>query len=305
MIQFDHITKEYDGIAAVKDLTTEIPSGEIFGLLGPNGAGKSTTILMLIGLIEPTGGRCLINGVKVAKNPIIVKQDIGYMPEDVGFYSTLTAEENLVYFAKLFHMESRDYTKRIPDLLSLVGLDGVTKTVGGYSKGMRQRLGIANALLNNPSVIILDEPTANLDPQGVADYRKIIQGVAEEGKTVVVSSHILPEVSKVCTSIGLLLKGRLLAQGKWEELKHQIGTEDDSKVTITLETREPMPTLTHPDLISVSYMDNRKKATLIAGSDIRDMIIDSFSASGTTVREISLKGTTLEDLFHSYYQMAG
>jgi ABC-2 type transport system ATP-binding protein len=305
MIQFDHLTKEYYGIAAVNDLTTEIESGEIFGLLGPNGAGKSTTILMLIGLIEPTAGHCFINGTEVAKNPIHVKQDIGYMPEDVGFYSTLTAEENLVYFAKLFHIERRDYRKRIPDLLSLVGLDGIHKPVGGYSKGMRQRLGIANALLNNPSVIILDEPTANLDPQGVADYRKILLGVADEGKTVVVSSHILPEVSKVCTSIGLLLKGRLLTQGKWEDLRHQLSTEDSSKVTISLETREPMPLLSHPDLISVSYTDNYRKATLIAGSDIRDTIIDSFSSSGTTVREISLKGTTLEDLFHSYYQMAG
>lgn len=120
MIQFDHLSKEYNGVLAVNDLTTEIPSGEIFGLLGPNGAGKSTTILMLIGLIEPAGGRCLIDGVEVAKNPITVKQHIGYMPEDVGFYPTLSAEENRTYFARLFRMEPREYKKRIPDLMSFV-----------------------------------------------------------------------------------------------------------------------------------------------------------------------------------------
>lgn len=305
MIQFDHLTKEYDGVTAVKDLTTEIPQGQIFGLLGPNGAGKSTTILMLIGLIEPTEGRCLINGVEVAKNPIRVKQDIGYMPEDVGFYSTLTAKENLTYFAKLFHMDYQEYHKRIPDLISLVGLDGVTKNVGEYSKGMRQRLGIANALLNDPSVVILDEPTANLDPQGVADYRKIVQGLAQEGKTVIVSSHILPEVSKVCTSIGLLMRGRLLAQGKWEDLNRMVGSRDCGNVTIIIETREPMPDLHQQEILSISYSDDRKRATFIARSDIRDDLIDSLSVSGTRIRELSLKSTSLEDLFLSYYQVAG
>ena len=305
MIQFDHLSKEYDGVLAVNDLTAEIQSGEIFGLLGPNGAGKSTTILMLIGLIEPSGGRCLIDGVEVAKNPIKVKQHIGYMPEDVGFYQTLSAEENLTYFAQLFRMEPRDYRKRIPELISLVGLDGVTKQVGGYSKGMRQRLGLANALLNDPSVIILDEPTANLDPQGVGDYRRIISGVAQEGKTVLVSSHILSEVSRVCTSIGLLSKGRLIAQGKWEDLSRQLHAGEDLQITITVETREPMPDLSHPELVSVSYSGDRKAATLVAHSDISDFIIDACTRAGVRLHGIRREGASLEDLFLSCYQTAG
>ncbi|MCK9591638.1 MAG: ABC transporter ATP-binding protein [Methanoregula sp.] len=305
MIQFDHLSKEYDGILAVNNLTTEIETGEIFGLLGPNGSGKSTTILMLIGLIEPSGGRCLIDGVEVAKNPIKVKQHIGYMPEDVGFYPILSAEENLTYFAKLFRMESREYTKRIPDLLSLVGLDGVTKQVGGYSKGMRQRLGLANALLNDPSVIILDEPTANLDPQGVADYRRIISGVTEEGKTVFVSSHILSEVSRVCTSIGLLSKGRLIAQGKWEDLSRQLRVGDDVGITITVETRDPVPEFTHTDLVSVTYSEDRKTATLVAHTDISDFVIDACAQAGVRLHGIRREGASLEDLFLSCYQTAG
>jgi ABC-2 type transport system ATP-binding protein len=305
MIQFDHLSKEYDGIVAVNDLTTEIQSGEVFGLLGPNGSGKSTTILMLIGLIEPSAGRCLIDSVEVAKNPITVKQKIGYMPEDVGFYPSLSAEENLTYFARLFRMEPRKYKKRIPDLLSLVGLDGVTKQVGGYSKGMRQRLGLANALLNDPTLIILDEPTANLDPQGVADYRRIIADVAREGKTVFVSSHILSEVSRVCTSIGLLSKGRLIAQGKWEDLSRQLRAGNDVGITITVETRDPMPEFSHTDLISAIYSDDRKTATFIAHTDISDSVIDACTCTGVKLHGIRREGASLEDLFLSYYDTAG
>lgn len=304
MIEFDHLCKEYNGIRAVSDFTAVIPSGEIFGLLGPNGAGKSTTILMMIGLIEPTSGCCRIDGIEVAPNPIAVKQKIGYMPEDVGFYAGLTAEENLEYFARLFRMEPREYKRRIPDLLSLVGLDGVTKNVSGYSKGMRQRLGIANALLNDPSVIILDEPTANLDPQGVADYRRIIAGVARDGTTVFVSSHILTEVSRVCSSVGLLLKGRLIAQGRWEEMTRQFRATTDSGYTITIETRDSLPQFSFPDLVSADYSADRRMATLLARSDISDSVIDACNSAGVRLHGIRQEGMSLEELFLAYYQAA-
>jgi ABC-2 type transport system ATP-binding protein len=305
MIQFDHLSKEYGGIRAVSDLTAGIPSGEVFGLLGPNGAGKSTTILMLVGLIEPSAGCCRIDGIEVATNPLAVKKHIGYMPEDVGFYPMLTAEENLTFFAKLFRMEPKEYKKRIPDLMSLVGLDGVTKQVGGYSKGMRQRLGLANALLNDPAIIILDEPTANLDPQGVADYRRIISGVAQEGKTVFVSSHILSEVSRVCTSIGLLSKGRLIAQGRWEDLSRQLQAGENARVTVVIEARDPLPDFTHPDLLSATYSEDRRIATLVARSDISNAVIDTCTRAGVRLHGIRREGTSLEDLFLSYYQAGG
>jgi ABC-2 type transport system ATP-binding protein len=305
MIQFDHLCKEYDGVFAVNDLTAEIPSGEVFGLLGPNGAGKSTTILMLTGLIEPTAGCCRIDGIEVATNPIAVKRRIGYMPEDVGFYPMLTAEENLVYFARLFRMDAKQFNRRIADLLSLVGLDGVEKKVGGYSKGMRQRLGLANALLNDPAVIILDEPTANLDPQGVADYRRIIAGVAQEGKTVFVSSHILSEVSRVCTSIGLLSKGGLIAMGRWEDLSRQLQAGNNSRVTVVVEARDPLPEFTHPDLISATYSDDRRNVTVIARSDISNAVVDTCMRVGVRLHGIRKEGVSLEDLFLSYYQTGG
>jgi len=302
MIEFEHLTKEYNGIKAVDDLCLTIPDGEVFGLLGPNGAGKSTTILMLIGLIEPTEGRCLIDGVEVAKNPIEVKHRIGYMPEDVGFYATLTAEQNLDFFARLYGMKKAERKEKIESLLELVGLSGVEKKVGGYSKGMRQRLGIAKALINDPAVMILDEPTANLDPQGVADYRRIIQEMAKQGKTVLVSSHILSEVSRVCTSVGILSQGRIVANGKWEDLARIPEGSTSGEIRINVRTKEAMPEFSNSEIISVDYTDDRKGASVLSHSDIRDDISDVLQKTGTGIRELSLDRDSLEDFILSYYQ---
>jgi ABC-2 type transport system ATP-binding protein len=296
MIRCEHLTKVYNDVPAVDDLCLEIPEGEIFGLLGPNGAGKSTTILMVIGLIEPTSGACYIDGTEVATHPIEVKRKIGYMPEDVGFYATLTAEENLDYSAKLYGMDAATRRKRIPDLLSLVGLEGVTKVVGGYSKGMRQRLGIAKALINEPKAVILDEPTANLDPQGVADYRRIIREVAENGTTVLVSSHILSEVSRVCTSAGILSHGKLVASGRWADLARAGG---NGHIVIRVETKAPMPEISHPSLVSAEYADGRRAARIVAETDICDAIADVVAAAG--IRRLEAESPDIEDVFLSYY----
>jgi len=304
MIEFDHLTKTYNGKKAVDNLTTGIRDGEIYGLLGPNGAGKSTTILMLTGLIEPTAGRCLVAGIDVTKDPVAVKSRIGYMPEDVGFYANLSAEENLGYFARLYGMERAPQKKRIAELLSLVGLDGVTKEVGGYSKGMRQRLGLAKALLNNPAVIVLDEPTANLDPQGVADYRRIITEAAAGGTTVLVSSHILAEVSRVCTRVGILARGRLVAEGSVDELAARPGGSGDQRTIFRVATRSPMPAFSHPALLDASYAADRCSATLAATEDLRDFIADTLAADGIPLRELAKEEYTLEDTFLSYYQEA-
>lgn len=304
MIQFEHLTKTYNGIKSVNDLSAEICDGEIYGLLGPNGAGKSTTILMLTGLIEPTSGRCLVAGMDVRKNPVDVKERLGYMPEDVGFYANLTAEENLGYFARLYRMDRAVQKKKISDLLTLVSLDGVTKEVGGYSKGMRQRLGLAKALLNDPSVIVLDEPTANLDPQGVADYRRIITDVAGSGTTVLVSSHILTEVSRVCTRVGILAKGRLIAEGSVQDLAGRIGSCTEHRNVLRVETRSPMPLFEHPAITGAGYSDDRCLATLTATEDIRDYIADYLAANGILIRRLSKDECSLEDTFLSFYQEA-
>jgi ABC-2 type transport system ATP-binding protein len=302
MIEIKNLVKEYNGVRAVDDLCLNIGGGEIYGLLGPNGAGKSTTILMLTGLILPTSGECRIDGVEVSKNPIEVKKKIGYMPEDVGFYTNLTGFENLAFFARLYGIPEKEIEGKCDELLKQVGLYGVSKQVGGYSKGMRQRLGIAKAQLNDPSVIILDEPTANLDPQGVADYRRIIREIAKHDKTVLVSSHILSEVSKVSTKIGILQKGRLVTEGTWEELSSGIAKMDLSEIRINIETKESMPNISHPEIISADYKNNNKNAAIIAKSDIRDEISRILYDKGIILKNLSLDATTLEDAILTYYK---
>ncbi|GAI87678.1 unnamed protein product, partial [marine sediment metagenome] len=189
MIKTENLTKVYNGNKAVDGLNLEIAEGDIFGFLGPNGAGKSTTILMLVGMIEPTEGKCIINEIEVARNPLKVKGIIGYLPEDVGFYGNMTAEQNLDYFARFYAaMDATERKKRIGELLELVQLNGVSQKVGGYSRGMNQRLGLAQALLNDPEVLFLDEPTANLDPEGVFQYRELTKQLSDEGKTIFISS---------------------------------------------------------------------------------------------------------------------
>ena len=301
MIRFEHLTKEYGGNRVVDDLTFSISQGEIFGLLGPNGAGKSTTILMLVGLIEPTGGRCFIDGVDVVSEPIRVKHRIGYMPEDVGFYADLTAAANLDFFGQLYGMEPAQRKRRIDELLALVGLDEATKPVGEFSKGMRQRLGLAKALLNDPAVLILDEPTANLDPPGAADFRRIIGSAAEEGKTVLISSHILPEVDRICTTVGILARGRLVAGGAPGNL---LQNRESGTVAISVETRDPMPDLTLGEITNVVYDDSRKKAVVTAGADIADEIVDFLVARGVGVLRITDDRPSLESIVLSYYREA-
>jgi len=301
MIRFEHLTKEYGGNHVVDDLTFSIPQGEIFGLLGPNGAGKSTTILMLVGLIEPTGGRCFIDGADVVSEPIRVKHRIGYMPEDVGFYADLTAAANLDFFGQLYGMDPAQRKRRSDELLVLVGLDGASKPVGEFSKGMRQRLGLAKALLNDPAVLILDEPTANLDPPGAADFRRIIGDEAKDGRTVLISSHILPEVDRICTSVGILVRGHLVAHGAPGNLlqDRKAGT-----IAISVETRDPMPDLALAEITSAVYDGSRKKAVVEAGTNIADEIVAFLVGRGVRVLRITDNCPSLESIVLSYYREA-
>lgn len=290
MIEMGHLTKRYNGVAAVDALSLTVEEGEIVALLGPNGAGKSTTILMATGLIEPDEGEIRIAGHDMRSDPHRAKAGIGYMPEDVGFYPQLTAWENLDFFGRLYEMEDGRRKKRINELLGVVGLDGVSTLVGGYSKGMRQRLGLAKALLNEPPVIILDEPTANLDPIGVADYRRIIRQAAADGAAVLVSSHILSEVNVISSRIALLSRGRLVADGTWEDI-----TRHGTEVTIRVEGRAPLPEVADPSVLSISYSPDRRTALIRASHDIRDTISDMLADGGVSIRNLSIDAQSSEE----------
>ena len=300
MIRTEKLTKVYNGKTAVDGLDLTVGEGEVFGFLGPNGAGKSTTILMLTGMIEPTGGRCLVDGIEVAKDPLAVKKIIGYLPEDVGFYGNMTGEQNLDYFARFYGMNARERKERITTLLELVHLDGVTQRAGEYSRGMKQRLGLAQALINDPRVLFLDEPTANLDPEGVREYRDLVERLAGEGKTVFVSSHILSEVRAVCRTVGLLAKGKLVAQGTLDEVARTLAPSDGDAVRIVVETQEHLPDIEDTELLAVERNGNR--AVFRVKTDIRDRLAASLFEQGIHVREMRIEEPDIEDIFMAAYR---
>ena len=220
VIETKGITKVYGRQRVVDDLSLEVQEGEIFGFLGPNGAGKSTTILMLLGLTEPTAGQARVLGFDPTREPLQVKQRVGYMPENVGFYTDMTAYENLEYVALLNGLSHAEAKIRIDRALERVRLsEELNKPVGAFSRGMRQRLGLAELLIKEPGLIILDEPTLGLDPEGIQSMLSLIKGLSQaESISVLLCSHLLHQVQDVCDRIGILNQGRFIAQGTMDEL---------------------------------------------------------------------------------------
>jgi ABC-2 type transport system ATP-binding protein len=214
------LTKRYGELTAVNQLDLEVRHGEIFGLLGQNGAGKTTTILMLLGLTEPTEGEARVVGLDPARYPREVKRRVGYLPDAVGFYDDMSGRANLRYTANLNGLRGRDAEEAIDSVLDQVGLIGRgNDKVGTYSRGMRQRLGIADALVKDPDILILDEPTTAIDPIGVQEILELLQTLSRDrGLTILLSSHLLSQVQSVCDRVGIFAAGRLIGQGTVQEL---------------------------------------------------------------------------------------
>ncbi|MDX9904043.1 MAG: ABC transporter ATP-binding protein [Bacteroidales bacterium] len=228
IIELKGLTRRYGPFTAVDSLNLSVEKGEIFGLLGPNGAGKSTTILMMLGLTEPDGGTVRVCGFDPVTDPVEVKKRVGYLPEEVGFYDDLTGMENLIYTARLNGLATNAASIKAAMLMERVGLDAEkSKKTGKYSRGMRQRLGLADVLIKDPEVIILDEPTLGIDPAGVREFLELIVGLSREQKiTVLFSSHHLHQVQQVCDRVGIFVAGKLLAVGDVKSLGAQLFNED-------------------------------------------------------------------------------
>jgi len=230
------LTKRYGDLIAVDALDLEIQAGEIFGLLGQNGAGKTTTILMLLGLTEPTSGRARVVGLDPARHPLEVKRRVGYLPDSVGFYGGLTGRENLRYTARLNGLKGAETEARIDEVLGQVGMfDRADTKAETYSRGMLQRLGIADALVKDPEILILDEPTAAIDPIGVVEILELLRELADEHRiTILLSSHLLSQVQSTCDRVGIFASGRLIGVGTVPELSHRFG-ETAARIEVTLE----------------------------------------------------------------------
>ena len=230
IIETEGLTRRYGSQIAVNALNLQILEGEVFGFLGPNGAGKTTTLLMFLGLTEPTTGKVSVCGFDPRREPLRVKERVGYLPENVGFYDDMNARQNLRYVARLNRIPDEISNPRIDVWLKEVGLyEEVEKKVGTYSKGMRQRLGIAEVMIKEPKLIFLDEPTIGLDPDGTNRMLDLIHSLSREKNiTIFLSSHLLDQVQRICDRVGIMVKGNLVAVGPIQELaKEKLGMDKE------------------------------------------------------------------------------
>jgi ABC-2 type transport system ATP-binding protein len=229
-----NLTKSYGPTKAVDGLSLRIENGEFFGFLGPNGAGKTTTIRMLAGIMKPDAGEILIDGCSPQKKASIARV-VGVVPDGGGFYMWMTANEYLRFFANLLGIKGNQQDQKVTSLLEEVGLLARKNArIGTYSRGMRQRLAIARALLNTPKVLLLDEPTVGLDPQGQEDVQGLLRCLNSSGVTVFLSSHLLTEVADLCSRIGIINNGRLVAEGTVDDLREQTNLRDKTLTEVFL-----------------------------------------------------------------------
>jgi ABC-2 type transport system ATP-binding protein len=235
VVRTEYLTRAYGDKVAVEELNLRLTRGEIYGFLGPNGAGKTTTILMLLGLTEPTAGRAEVLGLDPFRQPLEVKRRVSYLPENLGFYRDLTGRENLRYLARLNGLGGAAADRGIQEALERVELaEAADRRVATYSRGMRQRLGLAGVLVKNPQVMILDEPTLGLDPQGTTAILALIRSLRVERKiTVLLCSHQLHQVQEICDRVGIMNRGRLVAEGTLQELSGQgLAAEGGRRMTL-------------------------------------------------------------------------
>lgn len=234
MLQINHLYKNYGKFQAVNNLTLHIPQGDLFGFVGPNGAGKTTTIRMVCGLMQPSAGSIVINGVDVMTHQREIKKQIGYVPDFFGVYDNLKVKEYMDFYGSMYRMNSREIERIADDLLELVNLSDKKEVfVDTLSRGMKQRLCVARALIHNPALLILDEPNSGLDPRARIEMKELLLNLKSMGKTIVISSHILSELSEMCNSIGIMDHGNLVAAGRIEDIME--GVFGSNQLVITLD----------------------------------------------------------------------
>ncbi len=296
-----------EGKLAVRSLDLDIHQGEVFGLLGPNGAGKTTTILMLLGLSEPTGGTAEVLGFDPLRDPLQVKRHVGYLPDNVGFYGNMTGRENLRYTARLNGVKDRESATVIDDLLGRVGLaDAGDRPVETYSRGMRQRLGLADVLVKSPSVVILDEPTTSIDPVGVQEVLELVRGLArDQGVSVLLSSHLLHQVQQICDRIAIFVEGEVVAMGTVGEIAAQqqrgvnvtidIGT-DGSGDQVAGILREVPGVLT----VERDQTDHRLWS-VTCPPEIRGRVLGALLGAGLVPWLVRDRGMELDEIYQRYF----
>lgn len=304
MIEVKNITKKYGSVTAVDNISFKIEEGEIIGLLGPNGAGKSTTMNMITGYIEPTEGEILINGYDISKRPKKAKSQIGYMPEGVPLYSDLTVKEFVTYMSELKKVDRKTRKEKVEKIIEQTGLKDVeNKLTRNLSRGYKQRVSMAGALVGEPKILILDEPTVGLDPKQITEIRALIK---ELGKThtVILSSHILSEVSQICNKVIIINKGKIIAIDTPENLEKKVSKNNSTYVTVE-DTENKMNTIKEKisEIKEIKLIKENEDGTrqYVLESDVdvdlRKIIFTEFAKENITIFEMKKADTTLEDAF--------
>ena len=307
VVETQNLTKRYHDKLAVNALNLTVQEGEIFGFLGPNGAGKTTTILMLLGLTEATSGRASVCGFDPTHEPLEVKRRVGYLPENPGFYEDMSAGENLLYMARLNRIPDDEARRRTSEVLDQVGLseDG-RRLVREFSRGMKQRLGIAEVLVKKPKAVILDEPTLGIDPDGAIRILELIKGLnRERNLTVMLSSHQLQQVQEICSRVGIIVKGRLIVQGQMDELGRAILKE--RQWNFLLEVGAGANGLEN-DLRAINGVDEIEKRGhglfLRCTRDVRPEVVSLLARKNLPLLQLRSEDPTLEEIYLKYFREA-
>ena len=335
IIRTTDLVKIYNDVTAVDQLNLEIHKGEVFGLLGPNGAGKTTTTLMLLGLTDPTSGRAEIRGLDCTKDALAVKKIVGYLPDNVGFYPDMSGRDNLIFSGMMNGLTRKEASERAVGLLERVGMSyAADRKTNTYSRGMRQRLGIADVLMKDPEIIIMDEPTLGIDPSGMRELTALIRDLSvKDGRTILISSHELYQIQEISDRVGIFVKGRMIACGRIEELGQQLQNEGLFMLDIKAErlpaSEEDMPHPADTETVQVYVSEARKQAEELkrivrsiggvrlvgikedgtlhieSGRDIRSELFQKLQASGYLLSELHERGGDLDEIYRKYFEKAG
>ncbi len=313
IIRTDNLCKQYGEVAAVRGLNLSIRRGEVFGLLGPNGAGKTTTTLMLLGLTDPSSGHAYIDGMDCTRDSLAIKKEVGYLPDSVGFYGDMTGMENLVFSGMMNGLSREAARTRAKMLLERVGMTyAASRKAGTYSRGMRQRLGIADVLMKDPKIIIMDEPTLGIDPEGMRELTTLIRELSvKDGRTLLISSHDLYQIQKISDRVGIFVKGSMIACGRIEELGRQLENEGLFMLDIRAE-REDGAEDAEGDALSrllrgitgIRLIGKREDGSLHIESnrDIRRELLSLLSSQQYVLQEMHQRGGDLDEIYRKYFE---
>jgi ABC-2 type transport system ATP-binding protein len=302
VIEAKNLTKRYDGVAVVNGISFSVARGEIFGLLGPNGAGKTTTILMLLGLSDISDGQARVLGHDPAREPLAVKRQVGYLPDQIGFYDGLSAADNLRYTARLMGLERAEREQRISASLGHVGLaDVADNRVSTFSRGMRQRLGIAEILMKEAQIAILDEPTSGLDPQATVELLEIIRDLKKRGVSVLLSSHLLERVQSVCDRVALFNQGKIALIGTVSELGREV-LGGGFRVEVEAEGQGLAERIAAIPGVQQVEPAGANRLRLLATGDVRPEAAAAVVAAGGRLLRLSVEEPSLEAIYSRYFQ---